>query len=127
MLTRVQEATDYNYVPERHQAIHARLENWARYVSVRRIAWPTQPMFRQARTPRSWDIDPHIPVPVNTLDGHVIEKAVAGLPPKRRTLIRWLYVFPWVPETAIRREVGMIRAFACEEINNARDMLRNTL
>ena len=44
---------DYSHVPERHAAIHARLENWARYVSVRRIAWPMQPMFRNARA-RRW-------------------------------------------------------------------------
>ena len=53
MLMRVQEAGDYSHVPERHAAIHARLENWARYVSVRRIAWPMQPMFRNARA-RRW-------------------------------------------------------------------------
>ena len=45
MLMRVQETVDYNHVHERHAAIHARLENWARYVSVRRIKamglWPT--------------------------------------------------------------------------------------
>ena len=125
MLMRVQETVDYNHVPERHAAIHARLENWARYVSVRRIAWPMQPMFRNAKTPRGWDADPHIPVLVDSLDGHVIEKAVAALPPKRRTLIRWLYVFPWVPDTVVRRELAMTRQLSCEEINKARDMLRN--
>lgn len=126
MLMRVQETVDYNHVPDRHKAIHARLENWARWVRVRPQGWQTQPMFRNAKTPRGWDADPHIPVLVDTLDGHVIEKAVAALPPKRRTLVRWLYVFPWVPDTVVRRELGMTRPLSCEEINKARDMLHNS-
>ena len=123
---RTRDTVDCNYVAPEHEAIHARLENWARYVSVRRIAWPMQPMFRNAKTPRGWDADPHIPVLVDALDGHVIEKAVAALPPKRRTLIRWLYVFPWVPDTVVRRELALTRQDSCEEIKKARDMLHNT-
>lgn len=126
MLMRTRDTVDYNYVAPEHEAIHARLENWARYVSVRRIAWPMQPMFRNAKTPRGWDADPHIPQLVDSLDGHVIEKAVAGLPSKRRTLIRWLYVFPWVPDTVVRRELALTRQDSCDEIKKARDMLHNT-
>ena len=122
----MREIVDFNHVPTHQIEIDKRLCNWARWVRVRRIAWPMQPMFRNAKTPRGWDADPHIALLVNTLDGHVIEKAVAALPDKRRALVRWLYVFPWVPDTVMRRELGLTRQDARDEINKARDMLRNT-
>ena len=35
MLMRVQETVDYNHIPAHHEAIHARLVNWERWVRVR--------------------------------------------------------------------------------------------
>lgn len=84
-------------------------------------------MFRNAKSPRGWDTDPHIPRMIDSLDGHKIERAVAEMPPKYRTLVRWVYVFPWVSDSIIRRELGLTRAAVCEEINNARDLLKTVL
>ena len=40
---RVTEIVDYNHVQDRHQAIHARLENWRRWVIVRPHGWQVAP------------------------------------------------------------------------------------
>lgn len=80
---RVQESfVDYNHVHPEHEAIHARLENWRRWVTVRPHGWQTAPMFRMYQSKaRHW----HAPViqnPVDTLDALKIERAVSRLPIK---------------------------------------------
>jgi len=84
-------------------------------------------MFKQARTPKQWEEDAHIAVPIDTLDGHVIEKAVSALPEKHRTVIRWAYVYPYVPENKIRRECGLTRDALADMLIDARTMLINRL
>lgn len=81
---RVTEIVDYNHVQDRHQAIHARLENWRRWVIVRPHGWFTHPMWRNYRTSRQWEVSPYIGVPVNTIDAALMEKAVYALPEKHR-------------------------------------------
>ena len=52
---RVTEIVDYNRVQDRHQAIHARLENWRRWVIVRPHGWQVAPMFRMYQSKaRQW-------------------------------------------------------------------------
>ena len=41
---------DYNYIKPEHEAIHARLKNWARGGRVRPQPWGMQPMFRHFRS-----------------------------------------------------------------------------
>ena len=126
MLMRVQEAVDYNHVPERHAAIHARLENWRRWVIVRPNGWQTAPMFRmyQSRA-RQWEA-PVIQNPVDTLDAVLIEKAVSALPDKHRDAIRWWYVHAGNP-VAMARTLGVSKQGLADLVDSGRTMLRNRL
>jgi len=116
---------DLHHVPASQTEIDARLENWGRYVTPSRQSWMMMPMWRGARTPKQWEEDAHIPVPIDTLDGHAIEKAVSALPDKHRTVIRWAYVYAYVPENKIRRECGLTRDALANMLIDARTMLIN--
>lgn len=119
--------TDIAKVPQHQMQIHERLENWRRYVSSNARAWFVQPMFRQAKTPRQHEEDLYIPMPIDTQDGHILEKAVSALPEKHRAVIRWYYVFPYVPENKIRRECGLTREMLAQIAIDARNMLHNRI
>ena len=126
MLMSVQESVDYNYVAERHAAIHARLENWRRWVTVRPHGWQTHPMFRMYQSKaRQWEA-PVIQNPVDTLDAVVIEKAVSGLPDKHRSAIRWSYVFAGNP-MAMARSVGVSKQGLADLVDVGRTMVNNTV
>ena len=85
------EPVDFHAVLPIHEAIHLKLENWARYVEVRRPRW-INPMWKWAKSHgRQWHA-PELRPEVNTLEGHAMEKAVANLPVKHREAIRWSYV-----------------------------------
>lgn len=119
---------DLNHIPARHDAINLRLEEWARWVTVRPQAWAMQPMFRFVKSnARQWETDPHIHIEINTLAAHEIERCVSFLPEKHRTAIRWAYVFPYVPEARVRAELGLTREALGQIIHSARDMLVNRL
>jgi|SRR3972149_990224 len=126
MLMRVTEAVDYNYIKPEHETIHARLENWARWVRVRPNGWATSPMFRLYQSKnRQWEA-PVIQHPVDTLDAVLVEKAVALLPVKHREAIRWSYVH-------CRDPLGMARTLAVSKqgladlVSDGRTMLNNRL
>ena len=126
MLMRVQEAVDYNHVPERHAAIHARLENWRKWLRPRASGWHTHPMWKNALTSKQWDVSPSLPVPINTLDAVVIEKAVAALPCKHRDALRWCYVHTGNP-IAMARNLGVSKQGLADLVSVARTMLINTV
>ena len=126
MQMRVTEAVDYNYIKPEHETIHARLENWARWVRVRPQSWPTHPVWRKALTSKQWDVVPHIPVPVNTLDAADMEKAVYALPVKHREAIRWSYVYGRGP-VAMARTLGVSKQGLADLVDSGRTMLQNRL
>ena len=127
MLMRVQETTvDYNYVPERHQVIHERLENWRRWVIVRPHGWQTAPMFRMYQSKaRQWEA-PVIQNPVDTLDAVLMEKAVSALPEKHRAAIRWSYVHAGNP-VAMARALAVSKQGLADLVDAGRTMLQNRL
>ena len=84
-------------------------------------------MWRNTKTPRQWDVDPHISEAINTLDAHEIERAVSLLPEKHKTVLRWLYVWPWVHEGKIRRETASTTEVLYDISIDARDMVINRL
>jgi hypothetical protein len=86
------DAIDFHAVLFAHEGIHLRLINWARYVGGNRKAMSASPMFRLYRCPDTW-IDPSPHIPIDTIDGHRIEKAVTALPEKHRDAVRWQYVY----------------------------------
>lgn len=126
MLMRVQETVDYNYVHERHAAIHARLKNWRRWVIVRPHGWQTAPMFRMYQSKaRQWE-SPVIQNPVDTLDAVLVEKAVSALPVKHRDAIRWSYVHCGNP-VAMARELGVSKQGLADLVEAGRTILNNRL
>lgn len=117
--------TDFNHIEPRHDEIHKRLLNWARYVSVRGTPWFVQPMFKYAKTPKTREADLHVPIPVNQLDGHTIEKAVQKLPEQHRAAIRWWYVH----KTSVisqRKAQGLTSQALAKYVTDGRQMLVNT-
>lgn len=126
MLMRVQETVDYTHVPERHEAIHARLENWARWVRVRPHGWQVAPMFRLYQSKaRQWEA-PVIQNPVDTLDAVLVEKAVYALPDKHREAVRWWYVYRRDP-VAMARNLGVSKQGLADLVDAGRTMLQNRL
>lgn len=123
MLAKVH-AVDFHYVQDGHQAIHARLEDWARWVRVKPSGWHTHPMFKQYRS-HAWQWErPVYQTPINTLEAHEMEKAVAKLPEKNRDAVRWSYVYCNNPIQMARR-LGVSREGLLELVVNGRTMLKN--
>jgi DNA-directed RNA polymerase specialized sigma24 family protein len=91
MLARTK-SVDYHYVSDAHLEIDGKLQQWARWVRVRPGGWQTHPMFKEYRS-HSWQWRrPEVRDPINSLEAHAMEKAVARLPDKHRDAIRWAYV-----------------------------------
>lgn len=123
---RVTETVDYNHIHPHHQAIHARLENWGRWVIVRPHGWATAPMFRMYQSKaRQWE-DPVIQNPVDTLDAVLLEKAVAALPEKHREAVRWWYVYRRNP-VAMARTLGVSKQGLADLVDAGRTMLQNRI
>ena len=126
MLMRIQETVDYNHIKPEHEAIHARLENWSRWVRVRPHGWRTHPMFRHFRSSKQWEASPHISTPVDTLDAALMEKAVYALPEKHRDAVRWWYVYRRDP-VAMARNLGVSKQGLADLVEASRTMLQNRL
>ena len=124
---RVTEIVDYNRVQDRHQAIHARLENWRRWVIVRPHGWQVAPMFRMYQSKsRQWEASPHIGTPVDAIDAALMEKAVYALPEKHREAVRWWYVYRRDP-AAMARSLGVSKQGLADLVEAGRTMLQNKL
>ncbi len=118
---------DLSSIPARHDAVNLRLEQWAQWVSSRPQVWKTQPMFRQYRS-HAWQWErPEIKAQINSIEASEIERVVSMLPDKHRAVLRWLYVWPWVPVNAIRRQLGLTMADLSQMAPDARDMVINRL
>jgi len=126
MLMRVTEIVDYNHVHAHHEAIHARLNNWRRWVTVRPHGWATAPMFRMYQSKsRQWHV-PEIQDPIDTLDAVLLEKAVSALPAKHRDAIRWWYVHCGNP-VAMARALGVSKQGLADLVDAGRTLLQNSL
>jgi len=120
------DAIDFHSVRFEHEAIHLRLLNWARYVGSGRGGTACSPMFRLYRCPDTWvDAMPH--VPVDTLDGSKIERAVAKLPEKHMGAVRWSYVYSnWgVGPFKACRVLAVRQDTLNELVHDGRSMLKN--
>ena len=121
------DAIDFHVIPEKQQAIHARLENWERWVRVRPHGWFTHLMWRNSRTSRQWEVSPYIGVPVNTIDAMLIEKAVSALPVKHRDALRWYYVRKGNNPVAMARQLALSKQGLADLVEAGRTMLNNRL
>lgn len=114
---------DFHFIPPDQKAIDARLENWASYVRVKSPSW-VSPIWKLGRSGgRQWHQPEHRPM-CDTLDGHVIEKAVYLLPELHRSSMRWFYVYRY-SEQKFRRESGLTRDGLVQVLRDARQMLIN--
>lgn len=124
MLMRTQDFVDFNHVPDHHKAIHERLENWRRWVTVRPHGWQTAPMFRMYQSKaRQWEA-PVIQRPINTIDAMLMEKAIFQLPEKNRDAIRWNYVYCGNP-VAMAQRLGVSKQGLALLVDVGRTMLGN--
>lgn len=118
---------DLHHIADRHFVIDERLTEWAAWVRVRPQPWKTQPMFRMYRSmARQW----HAPEPkreINTLQAHEIERCVSLMPEPHRAVIRWAYVFPYIHQGKIRRELGLTDDGLAKILCDGRDMVKNRL
>lgn len=123
----MRKAVDFNHIPTRQDAINLRLEDWAQWVQARPQPWKCQPMWRFAQSKaRQWH-EPEIRREPDPLKAHETERAVAFLPEKHRTAIRWCYVFPWIPVSMVRQSLGVTREGLLDLVVQGRDMVQNRL
>ena len=102
---------DLARIPSHLETAHARCEEWAKWVRVTHRPFGIQPMFRGYMSKaRQWEVAPPIPSPVNTLQAQEIERLVATLPERLRTVLRWAYVWPGLHQNAVCRELGTDRS-----------------
>lgn len=97
-----QTPVDFSYVPPEQEAVHRRLENWARWVRVRPPCGAVHPMWRQVLSSRQWDTHPQTRTEVDLVDAQRLECAVAVLPDKQRSALRWYYMHSAGPAVAAR-------------------------
>jgi DNA-directed RNA polymerase specialized sigma24 family protein len=126
MLMRVREIVDYNRVQDQHREIHARLENWAKWLRPRVSGWHTHPMWRNSRTSNQWEASPYIGASIDALDALAIEKAVSALPHKHRDAIRWYYYHKGNP-AAMARNLGLSKQGLADLVDSGRTMLKNRI
>jgi DNA-directed RNA polymerase specialized sigma24 family protein len=118
------DAIDFHLVADAHLGIHARLENWARWVRVRPHGWQVAPMFKQYRSNwRQWH-EPILRASINVPEAVEMEKAVSLLPEKHREAIRWCYVLAGSPGL-IARSLGVSKQGLSDLIHAGRLMLIN--
>lgn len=117
---------DFSSVPDRHVEIDQRLIEWRRWVTPNERAWAMQPMFRQYKAPKQYESDLHIPMPINTLAAHDMEKHISALPCKHRDAIRWNYVWASNPAGAAKALAVTLHGLRLL-VDQGRDMLNNRL
>ncbi len=117
------EPVDFHEVLPVHDAIHKKLENWARYVEVRRPRW-FSPMWKWSKSNgRQWHA-PELRPEVNILEAGKMEKSVAALPDKQRAAIRWSYIYRGSPARQ-SRELGVTYEGLKALVHSGRNMLQN--
>lgn len=115
------ERVDFTRVEPRHDVIHHRLENWARYVKGHGAAWMS-PIWRMGKPMgRQWNA-PEPKVLVDGNDGLRIEQAVSQLPEPHRAAVRWSYVYRHSP-ARMARSLGVRYDTLARLVIDARTML----
>jgi DNA-directed RNA polymerase specialized sigma24 family protein len=116
---------DFHKVEEKHNDIHRRLQNWAKWCNGRE-ATASSPMFRMYRSTarargaeHTWALDA-----VDAMDAQRIAKAVAVLPHDHRKAINWAYVKPVSPRKAAA-EIGCTLEGLALFLRDGRQMLVN--
>lgn len=83
-------------------------------------------MFRLYKAPPQWE-PRELKVESNPIECMEIERIVAQLPDRNRHALRWFYVYPYISDSRIRREVAETRQGLYQLLADSRDMVKNRL
>ena len=64
-------------------------------------------------------------IPIDTLRALATERAVARVPRPHDDVLRWAYVFPYIPVHKVRRQIGLTDAGLFSMLDDARSMAMN--
>lgn len=117
----IRECVDFHLIPASQEAIHQRLLNWARWLYGSKGS-DVAPMFKYYRSTDQW-ADNSTSVPVDSLDAHKIERAVAALPEKHGPAIRWHYTKPCMGPQRFARNLGITQPELANLVIEARNIL----
>jgi DNA-directed RNA polymerase specialized sigma24 family protein len=116
--------TDFNHIEPHQAAIHERLLNWSRWVSVRPHS-RVHPMFAKYRPAQHWD-PKEMREACDTLDAQALEKVIGGLPPDHAFALRWCYVWRMSVGDA-RRAIGVSTEGLHRYLRDGRQFVINRL
>ena len=126
MLMAVKTQIDFHAVEQKHNEIHGRLQNWARWCNGSDGGGATSPMFRLYMAPARARGAEHTwsGLAVDGMDAQRIAKAVALLPEPHRRALHWSYIKPINPRRAAT-EQGTTLAGLAQLVRDGRQMLVN--
>lgn len=113
-------------VPANQEATHEALLNWARWCGSGRGGSDTHPMFR-GYTPYLYPEAGGTGSTVDTLGALAVQRAFVQLPEKHRLALRWWYCYPWLHIGKVQRSIGATKAALAALVNDARQMVANTM
>lgn len=115
---------DFHHVAPRHEAVHARLENWARWCRGG-SRQSVSPMFRQVQADHTWT-PPEPRADVDQVDALAMNRAVVALPEELRHATQWAYIIKGSPAKACR-QMGCNPPGLAALVTQARDRLSKDL
>jgi hypothetical protein len=113
---------DFNVIEKKHEEIHKRLENWARWCRGGGGGSSALPMFRLYR-PDNFERGP-MGEQVDGTDAQRIAKGLVKLPLKHRVAVNWFYVKPVSP-LKVCKVIGVSMEGLAEHVTDGRQMLIN--
>ena len=117
---------DFHAIREGHGPIHDALLNWSRLVRVSVHSGKPAPMFRHYRSSEVW-ISDEPRMPIDSLEGWRMERAVSNLPEKPRAAIRWHYVHSYRPPAKEARKLAVTQTVLHQLVHDGRSMLKNRM
>ena len=122
MLMKVRTEVDFCLIDPKHEEIHKRLENWARWCRGGGGGSSALPMFRLYR-PDNFERGP-MGEQVDGTDAQRIAKALVKLNLKHRVAVNWFYVKPVSP-AKICKTLALSMEGLAEHVTGGRQMLIN--
>lgn len=122
MLMKVRTEVDFCLIDQKHEEIHKRLENWARWVQGGPGGTNVAPMFRLYR-PDNYERGA-MNAPVDGTDAQRIAKAMRHIPVINRAGLNWSYVKPVAP-AKVCKALGLSMEGLALAVKDGRQMLIN--
>ena len=122
MLMKVRTEVDFCLIEPKHEEIHKRLENWARWCQGGPAGANASPMFRLYR-PDNFERGP-IGTPVDGTDAQRIAKGMHLVPVANRVALNWSYVKPVAP-AKVCKTLGLSMEALALAVRDGRQMLIN--